>query len=320
MGEEKLDQRPVMGTWAFARSPRMKERAIVNRCLRLTLVFGLFIAASTHQTPQANAQVKAEPMTNKIDAKRKINLSNREQMLAHYMAKALCMASLGIDEKNQINELKAAQFQFERTLVDLRDGNPAQRLLPESDLSINIVLDETEGLWYPYGQAATKRDLDAIISQNAKLTSKMNDVETAFQKKFVATQDITPARVASLSASGYPRMLTQKASMEFCLIAVGKDAVANRASLKATLELFNSTIRMLKTGNASKGLDPATNGEIVAQIERANAAWSKLEPIFSAAAGSATPSKDDIANVARDNVAAMESANTITDLYERLPD
>jgi len=264
----------------------------------------------------AQAQAQAPAITIEADGKRKINLSGRERMLSQYMAKAVCFATLGIDQKTQVDEMKLAHHMFERTLVDLRDGSTVQQMLPEEDKVINAALDEVERLWYPYGIAVKNLDLAAVTAQNMPILTKMNDAVTLFQKKYAA-KTVAPEIAAALNISGRQRMLTQKSSKEFCLIVSGQDVAANRTNLKATIALFQTSLTGLKDGNAEMGLKAAPNPGIVEQIGKVGAAWQPMAEIFARVADGAKPTPEEVLAISRQNVAVMETANAMTTLYEK---
>jgi hypothetical protein len=264
----------------------------------------------------AHAQSAAPAITVEADGKRKINLSGRERMLSQYMAKAVCFATLGIDQKTQIEEMKIAHHLFARTLVDLRDGSAVQQMLPEEDLGINTALDEVERLWYPYGIAVEKLDLAAVVAQNVPLLTKMNDAVTLFQKKYAAKK-VAPEIAAALNISGRQRMLTQKSSKEFCLVISGQDPTGNRTNLKATIALFQASLAGLKDGNEAMGLKTAPNAALQEQIGKVAAAWQPMYEIFARVADGASPTPDEILAISRQNVAVMETANAMTFLYEK---
>jgi len=265
---------------------------------------------------EAHAQTAPPAITVEADGKRKINLSGRERMLSQYMAKAVCFATLGIDQKTQLEEMNLAHHMFERTLIDLRDGSTIQQMLPEEDKGINAALDEVERLWYPYGIAVKNLDLAAVTAQNMPLLTKMNDAVTLFQKKYAA-KTVAPEIAAALNISGRQRMLTQKSSKEFCLIVSGQDAPANRTNLKTTIALFQTSLAGLKDGNPEMGLKAAPNPGLVEQIAKVAAAWQPMADIFTRVADGAKPTPEEVLAISRQNVAVMETANTMTTLYEK---
>ena len=291
---------------------------VVFRTIALAALVSLSAVPGAWAQALVQTAASPEPITTKADGKRKINLSGRQRMLSQYMAKAVCFASLKVDEKMQIDEMQLAHHLFERTLVELRDGSAVQRMLPEADLAINDALDEAERVWYVYGKAVKERDIAAVVGQNLTVLAKSNDVVTLFQKKYGSSGDVAPEIAAALNISGRQRMLTQKSSKEFCLVAAGIDAASNRTALKTTIEFFDTSMASLKDGNPAMGLAAAPSPAVIEQIGKANAAWAPMKAIFARVAGGAQPSPEDIAAISKQNVAVMESANVIVGMYEGL--
>jgi hypothetical protein len=286
----------------------------------LTLVsylcaFGLAALALTVPLTAASAQAPEKAPSVAMDGKRKINFSGRQRMLSQYMAKAVCFASLGVDEKTQLEEMKFANFLFDQTLKDLRTGNSLQRMLPENDAAILAALDIVAAQWKVYGPAVLKRDIETVMANNVAVLTRMNEAVTLFQKKY-GSANVQPETAAALNFSGRQRMLTQKASKEFCLIALGRDEAANRTNLTATIALFEKSMKGLRDGDASMGLKPAPETDIELTIDRAYQMWVPLREVLRRTADGATPSKEDIDEVSRRNVAVMHAMNGIVELYE----
>ena len=293
---------------------------LVFRTVALAALVAFLVPSRVWAQAPVQPAASVEPITPKSDGKRKINLASRQRMLSQYMAKAVCFANLPVDEKTQLDEMQIAHHLFERTLVEIRDGSAAQRMLPEADLAINSALDEVERVWYVYGKAVKARDISAVVGQNVTVMTKSDDVVALFQKKYGSPGIVVPEIAAALNISGRQRMLTQKASKEFCLVASGIDATGNRTALKASVDLFDKTIAGLKDGDTAVGLTAAPSPGIAEQIGRVNAAWTPMKAIFSRIADGAVPTPEEVAAISKQNVAVMESANVIVGLYEGLAD
>lgn len=117
-----------------------------------------------------------------------------------------------------------------------------------------------------------------------------------------------------INLSGRQRMLSQKMSKEMLLVAKGVDAEANRAQLKKTAELFDSTLNGLIHGNADMGLPPTETPIIVKQLGKVQKLWSEFRAMVDAAAsGGEVP----VAKVAELNAPLLKDMNTAVMLYEK---
>lgn len=289
---------------------------LVFRTIGLAVLVSLSVTSGAAAQALAQNVTASEPITAAADGKRKINLSGRQRMLSQYMAKAVCFANLKVDEKLQIDELQLAHHLFERTLVEMRDGSPVQRMLPEEDLKINAALDEVEKVWYVYGKAVKTREIGAVVGQNLAVLTKSNDAVTLFQKKYGSKGETSPEIAAALNISGRQRMLTQKSSKEFCLVASGLDTAGNRTALKASIDLFDKSMAGLKDGDKDMGLGAAPTKAIIDQIGKVNEAWAPMKAIFAKVAEGGEAKPEDIAAISKQNVAVMEAANVIVGMYE----
>ena len=302
----------VMVTQQYGRfrlSPEKQMRIAVGLvCFHLGL-FGI-VAAALAGPREANPAITAE-----ADGKRKINLSGRQRMLSQYMAKAVCFARLGVDTKTQTSELLLAHHLFDTTLKDLRNGSSVQEMLPETDGAILNALNAVDQNWRGYSSAVTIGDLDKVIALNLDVLRSANDAVTLFQKKYGAA-DVAPETAAAINIAGRQRMLTQKSSKEFCLIASGRDVDLNRKNLMASVNLLDKSMSGLRNGDDSLELKPAPVSEFVDVIDDAEKSWAPMRQIFLRAAGGTTPTAEDIASISRLNVGVMKAMNNLVEMLE----
>ncbi|MDZ4841979.1 MAG: type IV pili methyl-accepting chemotaxis transducer N-terminal domain-containing protein [Hyphomicrobium aestuarii] len=270
---------------------------------------GLAVPASAGP-PEPGVEITVE-----ADGKRKINLSGRQRMLSQYMAKAMCFARLGVDVKTQTDELFLAHHLFDSTLKDLRSGSTIQEMLPESDRNILEALDAVDQIWRGYSPAVVANNLEQVVAANLDVLKAANDAVNLFQKKYGAA-GVAPEIAAAINIAGRQRMLTQKSSKEFCLIASGREVEANRKNLVASVNLLDKSMNGLRSGDESMGLKPAPASELVDVMDYANKSWAPMRTIFLRVSGGATPTAEDITSVARLNVGVMKSMNNLVDLFE----
>ncbi|MES9827161.1 MAG: type IV pili methyl-accepting chemotaxis transducer N-terminal domain-containing protein [Candidatus Thiodiazotropha sp.] len=117
-----------------------------------------------------------------------------------------------------------------------------------------------------------------------------------------------------INLSGRQRMLTQKMSKEMLLIANKIDVEGNRANLKKTAELFDTTLTGLRDGNAEMGL-PATEGRVILkQLDKVRKLWDEFQSVVSEVVQGGSV---DIAKVAQLNLPLLKNMNTAVRLYEK---
>lgn len=279
-----------------------------------TVAIGIAIV-SAFTGPPANAQTKIEP---KLDISRKLNLASRQAMLSQLMAKASCFAALGADATTQLNELRFAHHLFDETLLETRSGSILQQTLPVTDEGILPLLDDIDVLWEKFGPSVMARDQAAVAKLEPELLVKLLEIVAQFEKTYGAISPSSADISAGLNLSRNQRVLIQKASKEYCLIASNIDPAGNRVRLKETMNLIEASWHSLSAGNPSQGRKSAPTGEIGDQIARIVTDWSRLSPIFLRAADGVSLTREEEAEAVRQTAEVMHSTNLVVQLYELL--
>jgi len=117
-----------------------------------------------------------------------------------------------------------------------------------------------------------------------------------------------------INLAGRQRMLTQKMSKEMLLVAKGIDADANRASLKKTAALFDTTLNGLINGDAELGLPPTEGKTIVRQLGKVQGLWSEFNATVSSVISGGEVPVDKVASL---NLPLLKNMNTAVRLYEK---
>lgn len=260
------------------------------------------------------------------DGKRKINISGRQRMLSQRMAKAVCFASIGIDHGAHIDMARKAHGEFDKALKGLRFGDSDLQINQETGPNVLAELDGVDTLWVDYGAAVLSAvssgevsgaTLESVSSLSVPTLVQMNRAVGEFEKRYGAS-DIHPTLALAINVSGRQRMLSQKASKEFCLKIAGNDAQGNLESLRGTVELFESSLMALMDGNEDIGLPEAPTDEIYDQLELVQGLWEPVAKIFKAALDGTAPSDAEIAFVAEQNNVILVEMNRAVGMYAGL--
>ncbi len=79
-----------------------------------------------------------------------IKSAAQQHMLSQKMLKLACMIALDLEATGNTDALNAAMASFQRTLMQLREGDAAQDILPPDNLGLARQLDRIQSLWEPY--------------------------------------------------------------------------------------------------------------------------------------------------------------------------
>lgn len=258
-----------------------------------------------------------------------INLAGRQRMLTQKMSKEILLAAYSEEYKdNFANAAKTADL-FENTLQGLWHGNADLGLPGTTSRRIVRQLGKIESLWTPFKDAMTsmtsthatnQEQLDIIISTNPSLLAQMNKAVKLYEKEANDGSETTKGSLAiTINLAGKQRMLTQKMSKEYLLIALGHDVETQQLYLLETYELFDRTLKGLRFGDEVLELNASLNNEAVSkQLETVATLWSQFKPLMAAAAadGQSAISPENIATVAKQNLPLLKEMNKAVGLYE----
>ena len=255
-----------------------------------------------------------------------LNLSGKQRMLTQKMSKEVLLIARQIDVENNLKNLEATAQLFDKTLTGLLDGDKDLNLPPTVNFPIKMQLGKVQLLWarfYPPIKeiVANKKvtDLQAwrIAEKNLHLLKEMAACVTMYEKDAVkAGLKSNPGLAVSINLSGKQRMLSQKMSKEYLLIAYGHKNEENQKSLVQTYTLFERTLIGLIDGDDDLNLSKTTNEIILNQLYEVKGLWDKFKPIVEkGAAGSITD--EHIAVLSRDNLMLLKEMNKAVGMYEK---
>jgi len=128
-----------------------------------------------------------------------------------------------------------------------------------------------------------------------------------------------PSLAVSINLSGKQRMLSQKMSKEYLLIAYGHKVSMNQEKLKKTSALFERTLLGLLNGDEGLSLIKTTNEVTTNQLYVVKDLWRTFKPIVVAVAeqGQAAATKQQIAQLSKDNLQLLKEMNKAVGMYEK---
>ncbi len=262
----------------------------------------------------------------KVDYRRSINLADNQVMLMQKMSKEVLLAALGVDLERNLDQLETTQALFDRTLWGLRDGDPGLRLPVTQVPGILQYLTQVEDLWPPYDDAirqgvrigkVERKMVDALAKVEPPLFEAMNLATKAYVDEATKVQMHGFLAVA-INLAGRQRMLSQKMTKEFLLIAYDYNVEANRARLAESIALFDQTLAGLINGDPERRLIRPPKPEITSQLFKVEGLWRDFLLAVDSAARGGKPSRPEIERVARLNLPLLQEMNLAVSLYEAL--
>ncbi|MGB0370962.1 MAG: type IV pili methyl-accepting chemotaxis transducer N-terminal domain-containing protein [Opitutales bacterium] len=258
-----------------------------------------------------------------------INIAGRQRMLTQKMSKEILLASYNPDFADYYKSASQTALLFDATLDGLLNGNQQMGLPGTKSKTIVRQIDKISMIWQPFYEAvsavagsksANPMAINLIVKNNVPLLKEMNKAVKLYEQEYSTGEGNTDPRFAvTINLAGKQRMLTQKMSKEFVLIAKGHDAEENQNNLKGTYQLFDQTLQGLKNGDETLNLDASINTpEIDAQLAKVQELWTAFKPSMEKAAneGTAAITLADVQQVADDNVPLLKEMNKAVKLFE----
>lgn len=259
-----------------------------------------------------------------------LNLSGKQRMLTQKMSKEMMLIALNHEIDINLKNLVATSSLFDKTLKGLRDGDAELRLPPTGSKRIIKQLDKINTKhWQGFYQivkevlAAKKvssEQVAKLAAENPPLLKEMNRCVNLYEKDASkAGLKADPGLAVTINLSGKQRMLSQKMSKEFLLVAYGYQTDDNRLNLLETSSLFDRTLNGLMDGDDTLDLPGTKNEQIREQLKVVMGLWKTFEPIIENGLDSKVQSisKEQISNLAKSNLPLLSQMNKAVGMYEK---
>ncbi len=258
-----------------------------------------------------------------------LNLSGKQRMLTQKMSKEIMLIALGVEQEKNLKSLAKTSGLFDKTLQGLRNGSSELHLPPTTSKRILRQLDTIDGIWsafYPVVQkiisagSVSKEQVAVVANDNLPLLKQMNKAVGLYEKDAKkGGLKADPGLAATLNLSGKQRMLTQKMSKEFLLVAYGHERDDSKLSLLETYTLFERTLKGLQDGDETLGLPRTDSQQIRDQLDVVEGLWKEFKPVIAFAADHATTSIETgkLSTLAASNLPLLKEMNKAVGMYEK---
>jgi hypothetical protein len=115
-----------------------------------------------------------------------------------------------------------------------------------------------------------------------------------------------------INLSGRQRLLTQKMTTEFLLIANEHDKAANQAQLKKTMQRFDSMLVSLAKGDKQQGLPATRDKAILEQLNKVQTEWGNFKPTLE----TTDTSKETLQKIAKTNLVILAAMDKTVEMYK----
>lgn len=258
-----------------------------------------------------------------------LNLSGKQRMLTQKMSKQVVLIALQFETDDNIEKLTTTSGLFDKTLKGLRNGDSDLKL-PVTDSAVVLAqLTKVDKLWQEFQPAiqaiidsrdVTEEQLARIASINVPLLQEMNRCVKLYEEDAYKTGIISDLDLAvTINLAGKQRMLTQKMSKEFFLIAYGYEVEKNKTNLQATSDLFDTSLKGLINGDKTLKLAGVKSPTIRRHLKLVERLWAPFLAIVSQAADPKTTSvsKEHVEMIAHTNIPLLKQMNKVVKMYER---
>lgn len=256
-----------------------------------------------------------------------INLAGKQRMLSQKMAKEALLIGAGVQTGESAAALSSTVSLFERTLAGLQRGDSELALVATSNPRIQQQLSRVETLWQGlapiYQQIADQQSLSneqlrQVAAGNVPLLKAMNKAVGMYERDALGGRRASGGKALQLNLAGRQRMLTQKMSKEFLLIAMGYQVDDNRLNLLDSISQFDDTLSGLVSGSELLQLSAATEPAIIKELQSVVEQWQRFMPLISPTSryNSDAPSEDTVQRIAALNVPLLKQMNVAVKQYE----
>ena len=257
-----------------------------------------------------------------------INLSGRQRMLSQKMSKEILLISLNYNKAENLSALEKTADLFDKTLKGLRDGAPELSLPPTTSRRILRQIDrKIAPVWRAFfrqvqeiinAKTVSPDQLNAVIKNNIPLLSEMNKCVKLYEKEASKSGVEMDLKLAvTINLAGKQRMLTQKMSKEFFIIANTPNSQANQLSLQETYTLFDRTLKGLLDGDTMLELPGTKDQAIRDQLSKVQSLWQDFKPLMEYGAKTkGAVSAEKIGDVAQKNLPLLAEMNKAVKMYE----
>lgn len=262
-------------------------RGLANGVLPAALLSIGFAAHAGDTQPKSEADKAKE-----IGASERVNYSGKLRTLSQRVVATSCNYVAGIDPEASGAAMRAAQEEFNMIVDALEFGNPDLGIHGEEKRrKTQARIGELRDEWVPVSAGldaisdggASSVQVESLAQLSTPLLELAKLLVSDLSAQYSDPNAMLQADAMLVDISGRQRMLAQRMSKNFCLLASGVGGDAAKAELAATADLFEASLIALNGGMLNAGINPPPNKDIADGLAVVLEDWDTLKPIVEAA-------------------------------------
>ena len=246
------------------------------------------------------------------DASRSFTLAARQWLLIERMTNSALLAAMRIDVEPRLSAVHWSRDRFDRTLSELRYGDPALGLSATTRREIIETLDRVDIRWQRYdaifrevsaAENVTDAQIRALTQSHEATTEALADMVGAY-RHFIHSG--VHHSILSPTIDGAEQLRARTQLLLRCLLSATyhqNDPQERRQLAEATRQ-FDRVLAGLANGDADLRLMAPPSSNIRGELARVETIWSETRPILNRAAEGGAVTEAEIAAVA-ENVNEM---------------
>lgn len=290
---------------------------LLRRLAQVTCVFAC-MAALISLPVQAQEQIQHTSASQKdtYQLGKRINIAGRQRMLIQRAARASCFVLKGVAVEQHYAMSQSAIELFETSQNWLRDGDQSTEVKEETAPAVLERLEIVDHHWQTLGAAnrqVSHGDLKrTVMLQLVNMTDQVMVFANETVKALVAlsaSDRVDPAMARTIDLAGRQRMISQRATKEFCFLVLGASPNVQKQKLARSVALFEETLTDLEYGR--NGLVAPPNAEIEQLLTAVREHWNPLKTMLRDAIDGKAYTTDEmihIGNLSEDVLINMNKA------------
>ncbi|MEM9899031.1 MAG: type IV pili methyl-accepting chemotaxis transducer N-terminal domain-containing protein [Pseudomonadota bacterium] len=283
-------------------------------------------AAFSSSAIAQNAAVTPVALQEDSGAQERINFSGKLRMLSQRIPSAACHLAAGVEVEGAKKLLMGASAEFDKIVNALEFGDPDLNITSAEERRKTVAkINDVRVAWMPMKDASeamlsgdtSDAHLGKILDTSGTVLGAAAELVVAITGQYANPNELVQADSMLIDLAGRQRMLTQKMSKESCMLASGFGTSETAATLKGTVETFNTSLNALRNGMPALGIRRPPSGGIDAGLGEVAKHWNEVKPLLEqVSAGETLDAANDARKFNELNV-TMKTMNEVVGMYAK---